>query len=108
MRKLVIDANELKTISNHLANLIEKANQARSEEVYYDTNIPYKVHSLSDKEKLVFEYIRKNPGTVQENVVKNIRNYSRVPVLNAIRDLKNYDLIFIKKDEHNRKNTVYL
>ena len=68
-----------------------------------EKNVPYMQNSLSETEKLVFQYIKEHPGTSKEKVVSNVKNRSRVPILRTIKSLADDDLIFIKKDENNTK-----
>lgn len=98
--RTVIDAEELKSIASRLVNLAEKGiNKADPT----DQRIAYNEYQFSDKGRLVFEYVKKNPGTIQEDVVKNVHEYSRVTVLNAISMLEKEGIINIKIDEHNNK-----
>jgi hypothetical protein len=101
MTKIVIDANELKAIGDRLIGLARK--EGHDTNVIKNDRIFHNEYQFSNKEKLVFEYIKNNPGTTQENVVKNVKEYSRMPILNAISDLEKNGFIVICKDEHRSK-----
>jgi hypothetical protein len=101
MRKTVIDADELKSIGSHLVNLAEKGiNKA---DPLTDQRVAYSEYQFSIKQRLVFEYVKKNPGTIQEDVVKNVHEYSRVTILNTILALEKEGVINKEIDEHNSK-----
>jgi DNA-binding MarR family transcriptional regulator len=68
-----------------------------------EKKMPYRENSLSEKEKLVFTYIREHPGISKEEVVNSVKNYSRVTILKTIKGLADDGLIFDKKDENNSK-----
>jgi DNA-binding MarR family transcriptional regulator len=68
-----------------------------------ENNMSYRENSLSEKEKLVFTYIREHPGTSKEDVVNNVKNYSRITILKTIKSLADDGLIFDKEDEKNSK-----
>jgi hypothetical protein len=68
-----------------------------------EKNASYREKSLSSTEMSVFQYIKKHPGTSKEEVVSNVKNRSRVPILKAIKSLADDGLILDKEDENNRK-----
>lgn len=68
-----------------------------------ENNISYRENTLSEKEKLVFKCIRDHPGTSKENVVNNVKKYSRMTILKTIKSLVDYGLILDKEDENNSK-----
>ena len=101
MTKIVIDANELKALGNRLISLAGK--EVHDAKVIKNDRPFYIEYPLSNKEKLIFNYIKNNPGTTQECVVENVKEYSRVTKLNAIADLKRDGFIEWFKDEHRNK-----
>jgi DNA-binding MarR family transcriptional regulator len=110
---MVIDADELKTIGKRLINLA--GNEVHVEKAIKNDRTISREYQFSLKEKLVFEYVKDHPGTTQENVVENVKQYSRVTILKTIADLENEGFIEISKDEHkpkkyhlyvNRKNVL--
>ena len=83
---MVIDADELKTIGKRLINLA--GNEVHVEKAIKNDRTISREYQFSLKEKLVFEYVKDHPGTTQENVVENVKQYSRVTILKTIVDLK--------------------
>jgi hypothetical protein len=98
--KIIIDADEVKSIGNRLINLANQAKGANSERIT-EGNKPnaYKGYPLSEKEMSVFDFIKDNPGTNKENVVKNIPTKSRIPLLGAINELGEKGFIIIEKNK---------
>jgi hypothetical protein len=62
------------------------------------------IKDLSEREKTIFNYIRKNPGIIKQRVVdwcvENGKG-SRVTALASIKDLENYGMIYLSKDKPN-------
>jgi hypothetical protein len=59
---------------------------------------------LTRRERVVFEYISKYPGTIKERVIDSLvkdGEGSRVTILNTIKDLEKYGMIIIRKDKPN-------
>lgn len=63
----------------------------------------YQKNQLSEKEELIFGYIKEHPGVTKEDVVRNVKDYSRVTVLNTIKRLVDDGLILDKEDKINSK-----
>jgi hypothetical protein len=103
MTYTVVDTKELKSIGSRFVNLAEKAEKGMNARDIANQRIIYNEHQLRNKEQLVFEFIKKNPGTIQENVVKNVPEYSRVTILKTISALEKEGIINVKIDEHNSK-----
>lgn len=68
-----------------------------------ENNIFYEENKLSEKEKLVFNYIKNHPGNNKESVVNGVKDYSRVTILKTIKRLVDYGLIFDKEDKNSSK-----
>jgi DNA-binding PadR family transcriptional regulator len=100
MKRTSIDANELKSIGSRLISLAEKYKNTTE---VTNQGLIYSEYQFSDKERLVFEYIKKNPGTIQEDVVKNVHEYSRVTILKTISALEKEGIIKVEVDERNSK-----
>jgi hypothetical protein len=100
MKRTSIDAEELKSIGSRLISLAEKSISTR--DVTNQRSI-YSEYRFSNKEQLVFEYVKKHPGTIKEDVVKNVHEYSRVTILNTISTLEKEGIIHVEVDEHNSK-----
>lgn len=57
---------------------------------------------LRDKEKMVIDYVTKNPGTTKQGVVDALKGkYSRGPIFNAIEGLQKLGIIVVRKDTAN-------
>jgi hypothetical protein len=80
-----------------------------------DTSFPtptlepiHEIYELNEKEKLVIEYLNKNPGSTKEQVVSGCETtYSRIPILNAINELLDKGLI-INRENNSKKGTYVL
>ena len=74
-----------------------------------ERDLSYRENTLSEKEKLVFKCIREHPGTNKENVVNNVKEYSRMTIRKTIESLVDYGLIFDKEDKNNsRRHHVFI
>ena len=59
---------------------------------------------MSEKERTIFEFIKKNEGTSKENIVRYFFNeYSRVTIFKIITSLEKKGFIHIKENESNRQ-----
>lgn len=68
----------------------------------------YESYDLEDREKLIIEYLNKNPGSTKEQVVNGLeKHYSRIPIIHTINSLIEKGLI-IKEQDKNRKRTYHL
>ena len=68
----------------------------------------YESYDLEEREKLIIEYLNKNPGSTKEQVVTGLeKNYSRIPIIHTINKLLEKGLI-IKEEDKNRKRTYHL
>jgi hypothetical protein len=65
---------------------------------------------LTEREKAILEYIKRNPGKIKEQVVDYFvdvrKQYSRAPILDSIESLAKLEIILVKK-EHRQKHFVY-
>jgi predicted transcriptional regulator len=95
-----LDFEKLKKVHSDLGDAlgIEPFRAAAKE-----SNISYRENTLSEKEKLVFTCIREHPGTNKENVVNNVKEYSRMTIRKTIESLVDYGLIFDKQDKNNSR-----
>jgi predicted transcriptional regulator len=106
MTKIIIEKNELEAMKNKIDFLLKKAE---------DTSFPtptlepiHEIYELNEKEKLVIEYLNKNPGSTKEQVVSGCETtYSRIPILNAINELLDKGLI-INRENNSKKGTYVL
>src|SRR4051794_35642334 len=100
MPKILVDKNELKRLRDNIDYLLETGKQSFP----VSTQQPiYESYDLEEREKLIIEYLNKNPGSTKEQVVDGLKkHYSRMPVLNIINKLLENGLI-IKEEGKNRK-----
>ena len=101
MTKITVDADELKTMGSRLINLAR--NKVHDPKITQNHKTFHSVYQFSNQERLVFEFVMDNPGTIQENVVKNVKEYSRMTILKAIHNLEKEGFIEIREDEHRNK-----
>jgi predicted transcriptional regulator len=104
MSKILVDKHELKRLRENVDYLLETGKSFA-----ISTQQPiYESYDLEDREKLIIEYLNKNPGSTKEQVVTGLKkNYSRIPILNTINKLLEKGLI-IKEEDKNRKRTFHL
>jgi hypothetical protein len=65
---------------------------------------------LTQRERVILEYIKKNPGKIKDQVIKYFTTkgkYSRKPILDSIENLAKLGMIVIRK-EHRQKHSLYL
>ena len=105
MSKIIVDKNELKSISERIDSLLQTGNK--------NFTIPslepiYESYNLNQKECLVIDYLKKNPGHSKEQVVSGCSSkYSRVTILKTINGLLEKGFI-IKREDNNNKRTYRL
>jgi hypothetical protein len=59
-------------------------------------------NDLLAKDLKIFEYVKENPGSSQEQVVRGMNgDPSRLTVINILKKLEEYDMILFKKDKPN-------
>jgi hypothetical protein len=75
-----------------------KSKNSRNEILHPEIGQSYDSDRLNLKEKMVIDFITKNPGVTKQKVVDALDGkFSRVIVFNTIRELENFDIIMIKK-----------
>ncbi|MGA7369283.1 MAG: hypothetical protein WBX01_09145 [Nitrososphaeraceae archaeon] len=107
MPRIIVDRDELERVRDSLDDLLEKGTKqgtARSAEQQPVYNSNYK---LDEKETKIVEYVKQNPGRTKEDVVKNLKDYSRMTVLRAIARLLDRGVI-IATYEHKRSRITHL
>jgi predicted transcriptional regulator len=76
---------------------------AEQQEVYDSAYEP------DEKDKQIVEYLKKNPGSTKEDIVKNLNKYSRVTIFRAIsRLLEKGVIITTYKNKRSRINHLYV
>lgn len=105
MTKIIIEKKDLEAMRNNIDSLLKKAG---------DKSFPiptlepiHERYDLDEKEKLVIEYLNKNPGSTKEQVISGCTTYSRIPILNAINGLLEKGLI-INRENNSKKGTYVL
>jgi hypothetical protein len=98
--KVLVDVNHLKNIRKNIDVLIDNKFATPSS---ISEALPSTIEkgNLSEKERNVLDYIRKNPGTTKKGVEDGIGKYSRVPVFRTISCLVRYGIVVVRKDENN-------
>ena len=104
MPKILVDKNELKRLRDNMDYLLETGKS-----FVISTQQPiYESYDLEEREKLIIEYLNKNPGSTKEQVVTGLeKKYSRIPIIHTINKLLEKGLI-IKEEDKNRKRTYHL
>lgn len=98
MTKLSVEVDQLESIKNQIETLLGKASKSPIINQYEMIS----ESDLSEKEKMIIDYVKKNPGTTKQGVVSGLRGrYSRGPVFKAIEDLQKYGIIVVRKDTTN-------
>ena len=101
MSKIVVDKNELESISERIDSLLQTGNK--------NFTVPslepiYESYGLNKKQQLVIDYLNKNPGHSKEQVVAGCSDkYSRVPILKAISELLENGFIIKREDNTNKR-----
>jgi predicted transcriptional regulator len=104
MSKIIVEKKELKMIREKIDSLL----QAGSRNFTIPSLKPiYESYDLNDKERLVVDYLTKNPGHSKEQVVSGCNEYSRVTILKAINGLLDKGFLLERKDT-NKKRTYHL
>jgi hypothetical protein len=101
MEKMLIDKTDLIKLKDSLDSLIKNEKSTISKHTAAQSI--YRYHDLSQKEKLIIKHITNNPGQMQEEVIRNLGKYSRVPIINSINKLVKDGLILIEEDEVNSR-----
>jgi hypothetical protein len=85
MPKILVDKDELKGLRDNIDYLLETGKQSfviSSQQPIYDS------YDLEERERLIIEYLNKNPGSTKEQVVNGLKkNYSRIPIIHTINSL---------------------
>lgn len=104
MSKIVVDKNELKTIREKIDSFL----QAGSKNFTIPSLKPiYESYDLNEKERVVVEYLNKNPDQSKEQVVSGCNEYSRITILKTINGLLHKGFLLERKD-NTKKRTYHL
>jgi hypothetical protein len=106
-RMISADYNKIKGLRDELNHILSEGQislvRNESTSIAEDSD-------LTQREEVILEYIKKNPGKIKEQVVNYFTTkgkYSRIPILDSIENLAKLSMIVIKK-EHRQKHSLYL
>jgi hypothetical protein len=104
MPRITIESEKIVDITNQLQRLIERGQKTKIDNY---KNIRHKIEILDkeSKEKIILDFIDKNPGTSIQGVVEKA-NYARMTVYRAIDNLLKYGLIIEELD--GKKHLLYV
>ena len=100
MAKIVVDKNELQIIRDKITSLLQTGNK--------NFTIPtlepiYESYDLNEKERLVVDYLNKNPGQSKEQVISGCGRYSRMPIFKTIDGLLAKGFVIKREDKIKRR-----
>ena len=99
MARIVIGLEAIEDIKNKLGSLIQSGQKLESSDL--KKLIRQKTEVLDENEKIVFEYIRNNPGTSVQHMVDSLKNPSRGTIYKALKRLKKYKMVITRSDDTN-------
>jgi len=107
LSRMTVDRDELERIRESLGYLIEKGIRqgtatSSEQQPLYGSN-----YKLDEKETKIVEYVKKNSGGTKEDVVKNVRDYSRMTILRTITGLLDRGVIIVTH-KHKRSRITHL
>ena len=77
MTKVLVDKNELKRLRDNINMLLETGKQSFAIPTQQPT---YESYDLKEREQLIIEYLKENPGSTKEGVVTGLKkDFSRIP-----------------------------
>lgn len=106
MVEKIVNKEQLVSLKNQIDQLVKGAKSPN-----FQQHEAISESDLSEKEKMVIDCVRKNPGISKEGVVKALKGptgYSRGPVFKAIENLAEYGMIVVRKDANNRQTQLYI
>ena len=107
--RITLDSDVLKKMQKDIEFLKTDVTERKSYE--YDQTSLLK-YNIDDKERMILEYVRNNPGTNKQSIIehfniKGIPGLSRNPIFKIIKDLIKRGYLTEERDRHN-KNTLKL
>jgi predicted transcriptional regulator len=100
MPRIIFDLGAIEDIKNKLESLIQSSQKIESSN--FKKLIRQKKGILDKNEKIVFEYIRENPGQSKQDIVNSLKETrSRGPVFKDIKNLVKYGMIIQRSDNTN-------
>jgi|GEM_PF-2922682 hypothetical protein len=123
MGRIIIEFDAIEDIKNRFESLIQKSQKIDSTD--FKKLVRPRTGFLDENEKMVFEYIKKNPGQSKQDVVNSLKNQdvvdsfksikppkrtlSRNPVFDAITSLRERGMIIQKPDPSNvQRHLLYV
>lgn len=107
--RIIVDRDELEKVRESLDYLLEKGRRqdtvgSAAPEPVYDSS-----YKLDEQETKIVDYLKKNPGCTKEDVVENVKKYSRATIFRAIaRLLERGVIITTHKDSRDRINHLHI
>jgi hypothetical protein len=97
MVKQTVKKQDLMNLRNQIDDLLGETRLPKSDQLELVSE-----SDLSEKERLVIDSVKKNPGISKEGVVGALKGkYSRGPVFKAINSLVKYGMIVVREDANN-------
>ena len=101
MSKIVVDKNELEIIAEKITSLLQTGNKNFT---IQSLKPIYESYDLNKKERIVVDYLNKNPGHSKEQIVSGCSGKcSRVTILKAIKGLLERGFLLERKDSTNKR-----
>lgn len=100
MPKIAVEKKELEIITEKITSLLQTGNKNFT---IPSLNPIYESYDLNAKERLVVNYLNKNPGHLKEQVVSGCREYSRITILKVIKGLLDKGFLIERKDDANKR-----
>jgi hypothetical protein len=101
MAEIVVNKGELKAIKDGIDKLL-KLGKENVRHTQYASDEP---RELTEREKKILTYVKNNPGTLKENVIKYMEKEgicSRMTTVNAIDDLVEERMLIVRRDDSNQ------
>jgi DNA-binding PadR family transcriptional regulator len=99
MARIIFDLEAIEDIKNKLGSLIQSGQKLESSEL--KKLIRQKTEVLDEYEKIVFDYIRNNPGTSKQRMVVSLKRPSRGTIYKVLDRLKKYNMVISRSDDRN-------
>ena len=106
MTEITLELEKVQSLKNQVDTIIQSAK--RTKDYSSKPRIEQKIEPLDKQEKAVIDFIKKNPGTSIERVVKSV-DYARRTIYKTIGRLRSYGMIIEELDKKsNRKHRLYV
>jgi predicted transcriptional regulator len=99
-RIITLSVDKLEKIKSDIEQVISEHTKLPTSITKYQEIITEQ-YDLTEKERDVFDYIRKNPSTTKQELVNNLDKYSRATIFKVLKDLEYYGMIIVRLDVNN-------